>query len=193
MLSTSSDLFTLASEMCACSREVERIYDDTSSISMSRVTRVHDVDELLLSLCVAFRHVPATCARIRATPDEGTTVHAQSGGYRDDCASRVRSTTCCRAHLRARATRPASPTHTRPAFGAGVRTRRSPANGPGSCCSPEQIRTAVTALRGRRPRPLDDGAKPHVLQARGGGLEPPKTGPEPVVLPITPPPKVRPD
>ena len=27
--------------------------------------------------------------------------------------------------------------------------------GPGS---PEQIRTAVTALRGRRPRPLDDGA-----------------------------------
>lgn len=25
-------------------------------------------------------------------------------------------------------------------------------------CSPEQIRTAVTALRGRRPRPLDDGA-----------------------------------
>ena len=30
--------------------------------------------------------------------------------------------------------------------------------GPGSRCSPEQIRTAVTALRGRRPRPLDDGA-----------------------------------
>ena len=29
MLSTSSDLFTLASEMCACSQEVERIYDDT--------------------------------------------------------------------------------------------------------------------------------------------------------------------
>ena len=26
------------------------------------------------------------------------------------------------------------------------------------CGSPEQIRTAVTALRGRRPRPLDDGA-----------------------------------
>jgi hypothetical protein len=24
--------------------------------------------------------------------------------------------------------------------------------------SPEQIRTAVSALRGRRPRPLDDGA-----------------------------------
>ncbi len=24
--------------------------------------------------------------------------------------------------------------------------------------SPERIRTAVTALRGRRPRPLDDGA-----------------------------------
>ncbi len=28
----------------------------------------------------------------------------------------------------------------------------------GGLCSPEQIRTAVTALRGRRPRPLDDGA-----------------------------------
>ena len=37
MLSTSSDLFTLASEMCACSKEVERIYDGTSSISTSRV------------------------------------------------------------------------------------------------------------------------------------------------------------
>ena len=58
-------------------------------------------------------------------------------------------------------------------------------------CSPEQIRTAVTALRGRRPRPLDDGARCSdcSLRARGGGLEPPMTGPEPVVLPITPPPK----
>ena len=36
MLSTSSDLFTLASEMCACSKEVERIYVGTSSISTSR-------------------------------------------------------------------------------------------------------------------------------------------------------------
>ena len=52
--------------------------------------------------------------------------------------------------------------------------------------SPEQIRTAVSALRGRRPRPLDDGAGVR----SGGGLEPPTTGPEPAVLPITPPPKV---
>ena len=61
-------------------------------------------------------------------------------------------------------------------------------------CSPEQIRTAVTALRGRRPRPLDDGAGCRIDEpaARGGGLEPPMTGPEPVVLPITPPPKVPP-
>ena len=65
--------------------------------------------------------------------------------------------------------------------------------------SPEQIRTAVTALRGRRPRPLDDGAgclgprSARCLRARGGGLEPPKTGPEPVVLPITPPPNGRRD
>ena len=59
--------------------------------------------------------------------------------------------------------------------------------------TPERIRTAVTALRGRRPRPLDDGAGCRVgyRLARGGGLEPPMTGPEPVVLPITPPPKVR--
>ena len=27
------------------------------------------------------------------------------------------------------------------------------------CGSPERIRTAASALRGRRPRPLDDGAK----------------------------------
>lgn len=87
-----------------------------------------------------------------------------------------------------------------------------------ACGSPERIRTAVTALRGRRPRPLDDGAgtfppgtgsgtrdpegpgsagrlgrpggRPRSTLARGGGLEPPITGPEPVVLPITPPPKV---
>ena len=65
----------------------------------------------------------------------------------------------------------------------------SPATRAGLCGSPEQIRTAVTALRGRRPRPLDDGADACVLRARGGGLEPPKTGPEPAVLPITPPPK----
>ena len=34
--------------------------------------------------------------------------------------------------------------------------------------SPEQIRTAVTALRGRRPRPLDDGAGLGREQALGG-------------------------
>ena len=51
-------------------------------------------------------------------------------------------------------------------------TRRSPAHPRGtnraSVCSPEQIRTAVTALRGRRPRPLDDGARLHVLLELGG-------------------------
>ena len=35
--------------------------------------------------------------------------------------------------------------------------------GPGS---PEQIRTAVTALRGRRPRPLDDGAGCRTIRVR---------------------------
>ena len=60
------------------------------------------------------------------------------------------------------------------------------------CGSPERIRTAASALRGRRPGPLDDGAgtepDPADPAARGGGLEPPTTGPEPAVLPITPPP-----
>src|SRR6266511_5805808 len=75
-----------------------------------------------------------------------------------------------------------------------------------SACSPDGIRTRVTALRVRRPRPLDDGASRtrtgrhrhsgrcagRVIGARGGALEPPTTGPEPVVLPITPPPKEAP-
>src|SRR5690349_15611817 len=34
-------------------------------------------------------------------------------------------------------------------------------------------------------------ADPYLRCARGGGLEPPITGPEPVVLPITPPPNGR--
>jgi hypothetical protein len=36
----------------------------------------------------------------------------------------------------------------------------------GFCCTPERIRTAVTALRGRRPRPLDDGGLPCVRPLR---------------------------
>src|SRR6266496_5795816 len=50
-------------------------------------------------------------------------------------------------------------------------------------CSPDRIRTGATALRGRRPRPLDDGAR---RLAGVPGLEPRLTGPEPVGLPITP-------
>ena len=63
--------------------------------------------------------------------------------------------------------------------------------------SPDEVRTRVTGLRGRRPRPLDDRAESLVVQrrsptlARGEGLEPSITGPEPVVLPFTPPPKGR--
>ena len=34
-------------------------------------------------------------------------------------------------------------------------------------CSPDRIRTGVTALRGRRPRPLDDGAERKHLTASG--------------------------
>src|SRR3954451_22803437 len=66
-------------------------------------------------------------------------------------------------------------------------------------CSPDGIRTRATALRGRRPRPLDDGAAETssaiLQQAIAGsfagvpGLEPRLTEPESVVLPITPYPK----
>ena len=66
-----------------------------------------------------------------------------------------------------------------------------------SAGSPNGVRTRVSTLRGWCPRPLDDGAngrrEPREARrlARGGGLEPPITGPEPVVLPITPPPTGR--
>src|SRR5690349_24080874 len=58
-------------------------------------------------------------------------------------------------------------------------------------CSPERIRTAATALRGRRPRPLDDGAPEtsrwcNERTAGVPGLEPRLTEPESVGLPITP-------
>ena len=35
-------------------------------------------------------------------------------------------------------------------------------------CSPDGIRTYATAVRGRRPRPLDDGAGPFVAPRRAG-------------------------
>src|SRR4051812_10030747 len=62
--------------------------------------------------------------------------------------------------------------------------------------SPEGIRTLATAVRGRRPGPLDDGAvhcagtqvwqEEMALLAGGPGLEPRLTEPETVGLPITP-------
>ncbi len=83
-------------------------------------------------------------------------------------------------------------------------------------CSPDGIRTRATALRGRRPRPLDDGARTRFLNvvfqscswmlsklslsesghkidrisAGVPGLEPRMAVPETAVLPITPYPKV---
>ena len=63
-------------------------------------------------------------------------------------------------------------------------------------CTPNGIRTRVSTLRGWCPRPLDDRGRRLACGRRadlssGGGLEPPTTGPEPVVLPITPPPNGR--
>ena len=87
--------------------------------------------------------------------------------------------------------------------------------GPFCARTPDRIRTGATALRGRRARPLHNGGSHCVEQpaelylgvsqtcqsppfstAAGGdfagilGLEPRLTGPEPVVLPITPYPTV---
>jgi hypothetical protein len=71
-------------------------------------------------------------------------------------------------------------------------------------CSPDGIRTHATAVRGRRPRPLDDGARTDprcqhsspayarlIAQRWKGfagvpGLEPRMAEPESAVLPITP-------
>ena len=50
--------------------------------------------------------------------------------------------------------------------------------------SPNGNRTRVTGVRGRRPRPLDDGT----IMAGGKGLEPLFAGPEPAVLPLNDPP-----
>src|SRR5690625_3241718 len=67
--------------------------------------------------------------------------------------------------------------------------------GPSPLGSPDRIRTGATALRGRRARPLHNGAKSEqnitgwtgMSQIAGVlGLEPRLTGPEPVGLPITP-------
>jgi hypothetical protein len=71
-----------------------------------------------------------------------------------------------------------------------------------SLCSPEGIRTLATALRGRRPRPLDDGTRTSELllnlcrssaplprgrsSAGVPGLEPRLAEPESAGLPITP-------
>ena len=94
MLSTSSDLFTLASEMCACSKEVERIYDGTSSISTSRVRTKFMFDAPShVRFDVAFVCYPLldrvldraehACTRaLRGTRNEGTTAQSRSGGYR---------------------------------------------------------------------------------------------------------------
>src|SRR4051812_21255647 len=44
-------------------------------------------------------------------------------------------------------------------FGARNETARVGEDADRMRCSPEGIRTLATALRGRRPRPLDDGAR----------------------------------
>ena len=54
----------------------------------------------------------------------------------------------------------------------------------GSCGSPNGIRTRVTAVRGRRPRPLDDRAK---KKTPGAGLEPTLRTSEAPRLPLTDP------
>ena len=92
-----------------------------------------------------------------------------------------------------------------PAVGQVCRERTG-LRGPSTVGTPDRIRTGATALRGRRARPLHNGGKhvntrgetlanrlrTHKIPAWAGifagvlGLEPRLTGPEPVVLPITP-------
>jgi hypothetical protein len=52
-----------------------------------------------------------------------------------------------------------------------------------SISGPTEIRTRVSAVRGQRPWPLDDGALP-LEQFPGQGFEPRFYGPEPHVLPV---------
>jgi hypothetical protein len=56
-----------------------------------------------------------------------------------------------------------------PAHVSGVACARADARG-GERSSPDRIRTGVTALRGRRPRPLDDGAE-QVDAGRASGVQ----------------------
>ena len=56
-------------------------------------------------------------------------------------------------------------------------------------CTPSRIRTGAAAVRGRCPRPLNDGGSRSTCDMRSAGvpgLEPRITEPESVVLPITP-------
>ncbi|GEM_PF-1601023 len=53
---------------------------------------------------------------------------------------------------------------------------------------PNGTRTRVFGVRGRYPRPLDDGTTHKRKMAGGLGFEPRLTGPEPVVLPLDDPP-----
>jgi hypothetical protein len=52
--------------MCACSQEVERIYDDTSSISTSRTARMHDVDDFHLFVRLQYPLDDLVFTRMRA-------------------------------------------------------------------------------------------------------------------------------
>src|SRR3954471_15191496 len=54
---------------------------------------------------------------------------------------------------------------------------------------PTDCQVVGPAQRGMQEPQADDLGLCPCEPARGGGLEPPMTGPEPVVLPITPPPK----
>ena len=57
----------------------------------------------------------------------------------------------------------------------------------GFLVAPTGFEPATSALRGRRPKPLDDGAT-YVMRCRKmagvGGVEPPHTAPETAVLPL---------
>ena len=83
-----------------------------------------------------------------------------SAGDTRDVARPANATTSLAAHAPSRAARASRACERRDEEAARDAGRDEARDGSRAsmCGSPEQIRTAVTALRGRRPRPLDDGA-----------------------------------
>ena len=67
-----------------------------------------------------------------------------------------------------------------PSDASDVMKPEAEASGRTSMVAPTRFELAISALRGRRPKPLDDGAKVAGVE----GVEPSHTEPESAVLPL---------